>query len=182
MKNQKRLLSLVLSLVLALSLVACDNSTGNVYFWTQNASDIAAYESMETPGGGEGSVESGDEVAIIHAADDGWGGVQSPEIELDLSKDPMLLVQIAENPDEYNWGAKFVPSDPAIEDHEWGFYILEDNNFKHNNYAGADLREKLGEEFIDLYGEQVKGRFWIMAAGGPEATVEVRSMAMFNQK
>jgi hypothetical protein len=94
----------------------------------------------------------------------------------------MLLVQVRENLDGFKWGAKFVPSNLQVEDHAWGFYLIEDNNFKWNNYAGVDLREKLGQDFIDLYGEKVEGVFWIYAAGSPEAVVEITSVKIFNQK
>lgn len=161
-----------------------DRDDDDLYFWMNSAEEIAKWETMATPsedGGGQGSVEMGDDAAIISAAVDGWGGVQSEEITLDLSKEPLLFIQIKENPDPFKWGAKFTPTDPVIEDHEWGFYLAEDNNFKHNNYAVIDIADKLGEDIIELYGEEITGHIWIMAAGGPEATVEVSSVKMLNQ-
>lgn len=152
------------------------------YFYNKGFTDIAAWTSMVTPGGGEGSVSRGDNAAVIKAAPDGWGGVQSEKITVDFTKDPVLLVQVRENADEYKWGVKFVPAKPAVEDHAWGLYLIEDNNFKWNNFAGTDLRAKLGQDFIGLYGEKVEGVFWIYAAGGPTATVEITSVRMFNQK
>jgi hypothetical protein len=156
--------------------------SGVSYSYTKNAQEVARWTSMVTPGGGEGSVSSGSNVAIIKAAPDGWGGVQSEKITLDLSKEPVLLVQVRENADGFKWGAKFVPSTPAVEDHAWGFYLIEDNNFKWNNYAGVDLRAKLGQDFIGLYSEKVEGVIWLYATGSPEATVEITSVKMFNQK
>lgn len=162
--------------------VGCDGKKGDVYFWVKDYNDIATWQPMVTPGGGEGSVTKGDQVAIIKAAADGWGGVQSEKVTLDLTKHPMLLVQVRENHDGFKWGAKFVPSNLQMEDHAWGFYLIEDNNFKWNNYAGVDLRAKLGQIFIDMYGEKVEGVFWLYAAGSPDATVEITSVRMFNQK
>ena len=191
MSRTKRTLSILLAAVLLFTAAACntnsgdDTDAGDLYFWEVSAADIATWEPMDTPsdeGGGQGTVEMGDGAAVVTAAFDGWGGVQSGEITLDLTKDPMLLIQIQENVDPYKWGAKFVPSELELEDHAWGFYLAEDNNFKHNNYAGIDIRAKLGDDIIELYGEEIKGHIWIMAAGGPEATVEVASMKMFNQK
>lgn len=160
----------------------CQKTNDDIYFWVRDYNDIATWQPMVTPGGGEGTVEMGDQVAIIKAAPDGWGGVQSEKVTLDLSKHPMLLVQVRENHDGFKWGAKFVPSNLQMPDHAWGFYLIEDNNFKWNNYAGVDLRAKLGQIFIDMYGEKVEGVFWLYAAGSPEATVEITSVRMFNQK
>lgn len=190
MSKMKKMLSIALASALLFTAAACNSKTGDkngddLYFWEVSAEDIAKWEPMDTPseeGGGQGSVKMGDGAAVVTAAFDGWGGVQSEEITIDLSKDPFLLIQIKENADPYKWGAKFVPSEIELDDHAWGFYLAEDNNFKHNNYAGIDLREKLGADIIALYGEQIKGHIWIMAAGGTEATVEVASMKMFNQK
>ena len=179
-------LGLIGLLVIAIAIfVGCQDSTDggeDLFFYTETAEEIAEWGSMETPGGGEGSVELGDGVAIVQAAADGWGGIQSEPITIDLSKDPLLFVQVSESADGFQWGAKFVPTNPEIEDHEWGMYVIEDNNFKWNNYAVADIREKLGESFIDLYGEEVEGYIWIHAAGGPEATVEISQVKMLNQK
>jgi len=169
-------------LVVMLLSAACTQGAKGVYIYEKDYQAISAWKPMETPGGGEGTVEKGDSAAIIKAAPDGWGGVQSEKVTLDLSKNPMLLVQVRENLDGFKWGAKFVPSNLQVEDHAWGFYLIEDNNFKWNNYAGVDLREKLGKDFIDLYGEKVEGVFWIYAAGSPEAVVEVTSVKIFNQK
>lgn len=187
MKSVKKVLSVVLASVVIVAAAACNNggsSNGGVFSYEKTPEDIAKWETMATPGegGGQGTVELGDDAAIIKAAADGWGGIQSEEIELDLTKDPMILFQIKENADGFKWGAKFVPSELKIEDHAWGFYLVEDNNFKHNNYAGVDIRTKLGEEIITAYGEKIKGRIWIFAAGSPDATVEVSSVKMINTK
>ena len=169
-------------LVVLIMSSACTQEAKEVFIYEKDFQDISSWKSMETPGGGEGTVEKGDGVAVIKAASDGWGGVQSEKVTLDLSKNPMLLVQVMENLDGFKWGTKFVPSNLQVEDHAWGFYLIEDNNFKWNNYAGVDLREKLGKDFIDLYGEKVEGVFWIYAAGSPEAVVEITSVKIFNQK
>ena len=180
-------LILFFSILLAIGLFAgCQSGesgkSDDLYFYVKTAEDIAKWKSMETPGGGEGSVELGDGVAIIKAAEDGWGGVQSEPVTIDFSRNPMFLVQVKENADEFRWGAKFVPTTPEIEDHEWGLYLIEDNNFKWNNYAGVDMTEKLGQSFIDMYGEKVEGVFWLYAAGSPDATVEITQVKIFYQK
>ena len=176
------LLTVVLLGVLILTIGCSQAKKDGVFFYNKDYNAIASWEPMVTPGGGEGSADKGDNVAIIKAAPDGWGGVQSEKVTLDLSKHPILLVQVRENQDGFKWGAKFVPSNLQLDDHAWGFYLIEDNNFKWNNYAGVDLRAKLGQIFIDLYGEKVEGAFWLYAAGSPEATVEITSVKMFNQK
>lgn len=155
-----------------------------LYFYYKTGEDIAGWEPMKTPGGGsgEGSVEKGDGIAVVKAAADGWGGVQSEEITLDLTRNPVLLVQINDIDDSYKWGVKFVPSDPEIEGHGWGFYLIEDNNYKWDNYAGVNISEKLGKTITDLYGEQISGVFWIYAAGSPDAKVNVTSIRMFNER
>ncbi|GAA0316994.1 hypothetical protein GCM10008967_04480 [Bacillus carboniphilus] len=182
-------LGLTLALILTIGfLAACqqEESKGEaqeeLFHYTQTAEDIAEWTSMETPGGGEGSVELGDNVAVIQAAPDGWGGVQSAPVTIDLTKDPMLFVQVKENADGFKWGAKFVPTTPEIEDHAWGVYLIEDNNFKWNNYAVSELNVKLDQSFRDMYGDKVEGVIWIYATGSPEATVEVTSVKMLNQK
>ena len=173
---------LILSVLL---FVGCQQKAAeeeSLFYYTQSAKEIADWASMVTPGGGEGSAELGDNVAIVKAAADGWGGVQSAPITLDLTKEPMLFVQIKESADGFQWGAKFVPSDPEIEDHEWGMYLIEDNGFKWNNYAVSDIGYKLDQSFIDVYGEKVEGVLWIFAAGGPEAVVEISQVKIMNQK
>lgn len=70
----------------------------------------------------------------------------------------------------------------AIADHEWGLYVINDNNLKWNKYAGVDLREALGDDFIDIYGEQCKIKLWIYPAGGPEGTVSVSEILVLNTK
>ncbi len=93
----------------------------------------------------------------------------------------MILAQIFENPDGYNWGMKVVPENP-IADHEWGLYIINDNNLKWNKYAGVKLSEALGDDFKDIYGEQCKVKIWIYPAGGPEGTVSVSEILVVNTK
>jgi hypothetical protein len=178
---------LFLSLVVILSitvLAGCQsNEKEDLFYFVHDAAAIGQWIPMETPapGGGEGSVTVSGNVAIVKAAADGWGGVQSAPFTIDLSKDPMLFVQVAESADGYKWGAKFVPTVPAVDGHEWGVYLIEDNDFKWNNYAVSDIVAKLGQDFIDLYGTEVEGVIWIMAAGA-EATVEVTEIKLMNQK
>lgn len=159
-----------------------ESSANELFSYTQDGADVAEWTSMETPGGGEGSVELGDDVAIIHAASDGWGGVQSDTISIDLSRDPLLFVRVKESGDDFKWGAKFVPSSPEIDEHNWGMYLIEDNNFKWNNYAVVDIKDKLGESFVHLYGEDLEGVIWLMASGSSEATVEISEVKIMYQK
>ena len=155
---------------------------------TQNFSykDIASWGSMQTPsdGSGAGTIASTNDVdgyVTIKAAADGWGGVESEYFEIDLSKEPIILAQICENPDGYNWGMKIVPENP-IADHEWGLYVINDNNLKWDKYAGANLAEALGDDFKDIYGEKSKIKIWIYPAGGPEGTVSVSEIVVVNTK
>lgn len=178
--NKNRIWAAVAAvLVLA---AGCSPEKKELYVYNKDFAAISTWGPMVTPGGGEGTVVQGENVALIHAAKDGWGGVQSEKVTLDLSKDPVFLIQVKESRDGFKWGVKFVPSSPQIDEHAWGIYLIEDNNFKWNNYAGTDLRAKLGQSFIDLYTEKVEGVFWVYAAGSPEAVVEVTSVKMFHQK
>lgn len=194
---RKKLLVLVMTVVTA---AACLTGCGSGKSGNDNAAaastwsvsqefsykDIASWGSMQTPseGSGAGSIagtNDSDGYVTIQAASDGWGGVESGYFEIDLSKDPIILAKIFENPDGYSWGMKVVPENP-IEDHEWGLYIIPDNNLKWNKYAGVDLKEALGDDFTDIYGEQCNIKLWIYPAGGPEGTVSVSEILVVNTK
>ncbi|MGL4336992.1 MAG: hypothetical protein ACRCST_08845 [Turicibacter sp.] len=181
MKGKKLLLAGLLVAAAGVT-TACGQAATELFSYVAPASQIATWGPMVTPGGGEGSASLADNVAVVQAAADGWGGVQSEKMTLDLTKDPMLMVQVKESPDGCNWGVKFLPSDILVEGHEWGLYLFEDNNFKHNNYAATDLNAKLGEDFKAVYGDKVEGSLWIMAAGGPTCTVEVSEVKILDQK
>lgn len=149
-------------------------------------SDIAAWGTMQTPveGSGSGSVvekNDADGFVTIQAAEDGWGGLESEYIEFDLTKEPMVFAQIFENPDGCNWGMKIVP-EGASEDHAWGLYLVPDNNLKWNKYAGVKVTDVLDEDFRAIYGDKVKAKIWVFAAGGPEATVSVSEIKVVNTK
>lgn len=140
---KKKLLALgVAAVMLAGCLTACgnDGGTGAKGGWTPvqefTYKDIASWGSMQTPseGSGAGSIAAtndADGYVTIQAAADGWGGVESGYFEIDLSKEPVILAKIFENPDGYNWGMKVVPENPMT-DHEWGLYVINDNNLKWN--------------------------------------------------
>jgi len=188
----KKLLALGLALVMAASLFAgcsskkADNKGGWSVVQQFSYKDIASWGTMQTPseGSGSGSVEGvndTDGYVTIKAAPDGWGGLESGYFEIDLSKEPMILAKIFENPDGYNWGMKVVPEN-VLEDHAWGFYIMPDNNLKWNKYAGVNLKEALGDDFISVYGEKCKVKLWIYPAGGPEAVVSVSEILLVNTK
>lgn len=173
---------ILLLLIVTVVFAGCNSADEELFSYNKSFEDIAKWNSMVTPGGGEGSVTKGDGVAIIHAAADGWGGVQSEMITIDSAKNQLLFVQVNESVDGVKWGAKFTPATPEVDGHAWGFYLIEDNNFKWNNYAVADINFKLGEEFFDVYGDQVEGYLWIYSAGSPEAEVEITSVKILDQK
>ena len=75
---------------------------------------------------------------------------------------------------------KFTPSDPE-EGHEWGFYLIEDNNFKWNKYAAVNVNEAL-KDFADAYGNKFEGVLWVYATGGEEASVDVSSLSLLLMK
>ena len=184
-----------LVLGMALMLTACGTkdsteTTKGLETWTvtqdYNYDQIAKWGTMKTPNEGSGSgsavdTNTSEGFVTIKAADDGWGGLESDYIELDLDKDPMILVKIFENPDGSNWGLKVVPEN-AIEDHQWGFYLVPDNNLKWNKYAGVDVNDVLDEDFKAIYGSKVKVKLWVFAAGGPESTVSVSELKVINTK
>lgn len=184
-----------LVLGMALMLTACGtNGTkkadAGLETWTvtENFSydEIAKWGTMKTPSEGSGSgsaVETNttDGFVTIKAADDGWGGLESDYIEIDLEKEPMIFAQIFENPDGSNWGLKIVPEN-AIEDHQWGLYLVPDNNLKWNKYAGVKVTDVLDEDFQAIYGTKVKVKLWVFAAGGPESTVSVSELKVINTK
>ena len=185
---KKKFVLLMLALTLGFVVSACSEdeaeqeTLGFNPTQTFTYSDIASWDGMVTPikGSGTGSVvETNDTLGFvtIQAASDGWGGLESESITLDLSTNPYVFAQINESPDGSNWGMKFVP-DNADESGEWGYYLIPDNSMKWNKYAGVDVRKALGEDFVTIYGEEVTGKLWIFAAGGPEATVSVSQIVV----
>lgn len=187
--KKTKVIALLAGMVLALSACGKSNNTnGDTWTVQENYSydQIAKWGTMQTPseGSGSGSVaetNTTDGFVTIKAAEDGWGGLESGYLELDLTKEPMILVQIFENPDGSNWGLKVVPEN-AIEDHQWGLYLIPDNNLKWNKYAGVDVCSILDEDFRAIYGDKVKVKLWIFAAGGPESTVSVSELKVINTK
>ena len=59
-------------LVVLIMSSACTQEAKEVFIYEKDFQDISSWKSMETPGGGEGTVEKGDGVAVINAASDGW--------------------------------------------------------------------------------------------------------------
>lgn len=193
-KTIKRIVAVALMLVTVIGLAACGNTNEGTTSvnggWTvvkeYSYKDIASWGAMQTPmeGSGAGHVSATDDASgfvTVHAAEDGWGGLESDYIEIDLAKDPMILVRIFECNDGNAWGMKVLPEN-AIEDHQWGLYVIPDNTMKWNCYAGVDLKDALGEDFISIYGEQCKVKIWIYAAGGPECEVSVSEIKVVNTK
>lgn len=184
-----KLVAVVCVLASVISLTACGGS-GNGGGWTVtnefSYSDIASWNTMQTPveGSGSGSAKATDTASgfvTIQAASDGWGGLESDYIEIDLAKEPLILAKVFECPDGSAWGMKIVPEN-AIEDHRWGLYLIPDNTMKWNCYGGVDLVSALGEDFAAIYGQQCKVKIWIYATGGPEATVSVSDIMVVNTK
>ncbi|MDD4111734.1 MAG: hypothetical protein PHC56_01730 [Herbinix sp.] len=190
--KKAKLVALLLGMTLLFA--ACDKKAAETNAgtdtWTVQETftyeQIAKWGTMKTPveGSGSGSVvetNTSDGFVTIKAADDGWGGVESGYIELDLEKEPMIFAQIFENPDGSKWAMKIVPEN-AIEDHEWGLYLIPDNNLKWNKYAGVDVKSVLDDDFTAIYGTKVKAKIWILAAGGPESIVSVSEIKIINTK
>lgn len=188
----KKIKMAALLMTMVFVITACNNNSSNdgKGTWkvtdTFSYSDIAKWNTMKTPSEGSGSgsaieTNTKDGFVTIKAADDGWGGLESSYLEIDLDKEPVIIAKIYENPDGSNWGMKIVPEN-AIEDHAWGLYLVPDNNLKWNKYAGVDLTSVLDDDFRAIYGSKFKVKIWIYAAGGPESTVSVSEIKLFNTK
>lgn len=142
------------------------------------AEQIASWTGSITPdGSAKGSAEfkSADGgFTVVKVGAESWGGVESPVMSLDLTKPAYIAIRIKECNDPFKWTVKFVPNAPALDEHKWGFYIVEDNNIKWNKYVLINANDQIGKELIDLYGGKIEGKFWIWAAGAANANVEVR--------
>lgn len=188
--RRTKALALVLGMALLFTGCGAGSADAGSETWTVQETfgydEIAEWKPMETPteGSGSGSVietNTTDGFVTIQAAEDGWGGVESGYIELDLEKEPMIFAQVFENPDGCKWGLKVVPEN-ATEDQAWGLYLIEDNNLKWNKYAGVKVTSVLDEDFQAVYGTKVKVKLWAFAAGGPEATVSISEIKVVNTK
>jgi len=179
----KRFLALILVFVLGAFLVSCEDDGWKVdEVFTYK--DISNWVGMVTPdAGAAGSVVETDDdegFVSIKGGESGWGGIQSGEITLDLKRDPLIFIRIFENNDPFKWGMKFLPNDSS-EEHEWGIYLFEDNNFKHKKYAVVDVNDQIGEA-LEEYGDKVTGVLWVFSAGHEDATVEVMEIKIVYQK
>lgn len=161
-------------------LVGCTGSKEGLNLITKyNAREISTWGYSVTPGDdSKGKVEYNEDgdFATIQVDTDTWGGIQSPVVTLDFSKELFLAIQIKEVSDDYKWAIKFVPTTPIDEAHEWGFYIFEDNQAKYNKYLMANLNEQISKDMTDAYSGKIEGVFWLWASGGAEANFEVREM------
>ena len=140
--------------------------------------DIAEWNPMITPSGeiDEGKVidlSDEGEYVTIQAGESGFGGLQTPALEVDMTRNPMLLTRVHESDDAFQWGSKVILSDLVGED--WGLYLINDNNMKWNHYAGARIDEAIGPIYND-YGDILDLHFWFYPTGGEEATVQLTSV------
>lgn len=140
--------------------------------------DIAEWDPMVTPNGeaDKGSVESvseDGEFVAIKAGESGFGGLQTPALEVDLTRNPMLMVQVHESEDQFQWGAQTIITDHVGD--EWGLYVINDNDLKWNHYAGARVDEAIGAAYAN-YGDVVDLHFWLYPTGSEDAILEVSSV------
>lgn len=179
----RKILTVALVLVTMLTLVACGKSQDGLKvvekFTAQQIGEWGSTQSPNDDSKGTATYDAAGDFTVVRVDGDTWGGIQSPAVTLDLTKQTYVAVQIKEVNDLFKWTLKFVPSDPALEGHEWGLYLVEDNGMKWNKYVMVDVNEQLGEDLIDLYGGKIEGVFWLWAAGAADANVEVRSLTIF---
>jgi len=179
---KKAILTLVL--VGVFTLAACDSGevTEDVDSWEVayefSYDEISEWDPMVTPGGedDQGSVDSVDDdsgFVSIKAGPNGWGGLQTPALEVDMTRNPFLFVQVYESEDGFNWGAQTIIDDQVGD--EWALYVISDNGLKWNHYAGGSIADGVGNIY-DEYGENLDLRFWVYPTGGEEATVEISSI------
>lgn len=151
-----------------------------------NAANIASWDAMKTPlNDAKGSAVLTGDYVVITAKDDNWGGLQSPEFDLEYGKKPACLVDIQGLSEQ--WGIRFVPSVTANGDNGWGFALVgdEDDNvfgeYIYINMGKIDISQaNEGKKFTQLYpAETVKGRMWIYAVGYPGSTVNIKSIKVF---
>ncbi|PKK93733.1 MAG: hypothetical protein CVV61_03175 [Tenericutes bacterium HGW-Tenericutes-6] len=178
----KKFLALAVVLFASLALVACTSDTEGLKVIEQfSAQDIGSWTGSVTPDGsafGTATYNEEGDFTVIRVGEESWGGVQSPIIELDLTEQTYVALQVKEVNDAFKWTVKFIPSNP-IAGHEWGFYVFEDNGMKWNKYTMVDLNLQFGQDIIDAYDGKIEGTFWIWAVGAADANVEVLSFTIF---
>lgn len=177
----KKILTLVFALVAVVTLVACGNTAeGLVVKEKFDAKQMGTWTGSVTPDGsakGTATYNEEGDFTVVRVGEETWGGVQSPKITLDLTKQTYVAVQVKEVNDAFKWTVKFIPDNP-IEGHEWGLYVFEDNGMKWNKFVMSDLNAQFGQDIIDAYGGKLTGVFWIWAAGAADANVEIRSFSI----
>lgn len=178
----KKFLTLAVVLLTALALVACGNESGDGLKVVKSfsAQDLGTWTGSVTPDGsalGTATYNAEGEFTVIRVGAESWGGVQSPTLTLDLSKQTYIAIQIKEVNDAFKWTVKFVPDNP-VEGHDWGLYVFEDNGMKWNKYVMVDLNSQFGQDIIDVYNGKIEGKFWIWAVGASDANVEVLSFSI----
>lgn len=182
----KKLLAL-LALVLVFTLAACGEAEpegGYELAYSFSYDEIAAFDLMVTPGGevDQGSVASVDDdggFVRIQAGPNGWGGVQTPALSLDMTREPIFMVRVNESPDAFNWGAQTIHSDLVGE--SWALYVINDNGMKWNQYAAGNIADAIGVTYTD-YGDVLDLHFWIYPAGSTDAFVEITEITVFYTK
>lgn len=184
----KKLLLLTALFTSMFVLAACDSAAteegGYELAYSFTYEEIALFDLMITPGG---AVDQGVVMGVDHeggfvtikAGPNGWGGVQTPALNLDMSREPIFLVRVNESPDAFKWGVQTLLSDLVGE--SWGLYIINDNDMKWNQYAGGNIADSIGVTYSD-YGTILDLHFWIYPAGSPDAFVQITEIVIFYTK
>lgn len=179
----KKILTLAVVLLAAVALVACNpgSEDGLQVVTKYSAQEIGTWTGSVTPDGsafGTATYNEEGNFTVVRVGEETWGGVQSPTLELDLSKQLYIALQVKEVNDAFKWTVKFVPDNP-VEGHEWGLYVFEDNGMKWNKFTMVDVNAQFGQDIIDVYNGKIEGKFWIWAAGAADANVEVIQLVIF---
>ena len=177
-----------LVLLSVFTLAACgtteEQNSGWELAYSFTYAEIAEFALMITPGGAD---DQGSIVAVDHdggfvriqAGPNGWGGVQTPALNLDLSREPIFLVRVHESPDAFRWGAQTILSDLVGD--SWALYVINDNDMKWNQYAGGNIADAIGVTYSE-YGDVLDLHFWLYPAGSPDAIVEITEILVFYTK
>lgn len=181
----KKILTMAIALMAVFTLAACNTDQAGLKVVKQfTAQQIGTWTGSVTPDEsafGTATYNEEGNFTVIRVGEETWGGVESPTMTLDLTKQTYLAIRIKEVNDLFKWTVKFVPDNP-LEGHEWGLYVFEDNGMKWNKYVMVDLNEQLGQDIIDAYNGKLEGKLWIWAAGAADANVEVLSLTIFQGK
>ncbi|VEU82422.1 LptM family lipoprotein [Acholeplasma hippikon] len=179
----KKILTLAVVMLAMLTLVACGQGTQDTLKVVEkfSAKDIGTWTGSVTSDEsafGTATYNAEGDFTVVKVGAESWGGVESPTVKLDLTKQTYVAIRIKEVNDAFKWTVKFVPDNP-LEGHEWGLYVFEDNGMKWNKFVMADINAQFGQDIIDAYNGKIEGKFWIWAVGAADAQVEVLSFTIF---